>query len=85
MATLTKLLAESGIPQYQCIKRVRALKIIKRENKTIWVEGRDEPIIVDATMLVRFLPSSGDYLVIYDDNYASFSPRDAFENGYVRL
>lgn len=85
MATIDKLIAESGIPQYQCIKKVRALKITKREGKSIWVEGREDPIIVDATMLVRFLPSAGDYLVLYDNSYASFSPRHVFEEGYIPL
>lgn len=85
MTTLTKLLAESGIPQYQCVKRVRALKITKREGKSIWLEGREDPVTVDATMLVRFIPSPGDYLVIYDNSYASFSPRHVFEEGYIPL
>jgi len=27
----------------------------------------------------------GDYYVVYDDGYASISPREAFEAGYHRL
>ena len=33
----------------------------------------------------RHNPHRGGYLVIYQDGYASFSPKEAFEEGYTRL
>lgn len=30
-------------------------------------------------------PSVGGYYVVYADGYTSFSPADAFENGYTRI
>ena len=32
----------------------------------------------------RFVPAPGDYLVVYEDGYVSFSPAKAFEDGYAR-
>ena len=31
----------------------------------------------------NYLPKVGDYYVVYEDSYASLSPKAAFENGYV--
>jgi len=33
-------------------------------------------------MFARYVPVSGDYYVVYDDGYASISPKQAFEDGY---
>lgn len=36
-------------------------------------------------MFARYMPVIGDYYVVYEDGYASISPRQAFEEGYHRL
>lgn len=36
-------------------------------------------------MFARYRPVEGDYYVVYDDGYASISPRQAFEDGYHKL
>lgn len=33
----------------------------------------------------RYKPGSGDFLVMYDDDYLSVSPRKAFIEGYTRI
>jgi hypothetical protein len=33
-------------------------------------------------MFVRYVPVPGDFLVVYEDGYKSFSPRKAFLDGY---
>lgn len=41
-------------------------------------------ITVDAKVFARGLAQPGDYLVVYDDGYLSWSPKAAFEGGYTR-
>lgn len=81
------------LPRYKCHKVVHALKI-KGLNTVPELEGgsviepADEgfaPFRVSPTLFARYVPSPGDYYVVYDDGYASFSPRKAFEEGYVRF
>ena len=33
----------------------------------------------------RYMPKPGDYFVVYDDGYESYSPAKAFEEGYTRI
>ena len=82
------------MPRYQCHKQVYALKISSVfENH----KNRDFPIELhfeDAGYRPRRVKNqwykdkkveAGGYLIIYDDGYASFSPADVFEEGYVKL
>lgn len=83
-----EMLKESDIewPRYQSHKRVRALKIAKVDGLTIVPEDtRFAPIDVDSVMFIRYTPVAGDYLVLYDDGYKSFSPCEAFEGGYTLI
>lgn len=43
------------------------------------------PIMAPAEMFSRYMPTAGDYYVVYDDGYKSISPAKAFEEGYTRL
>ncbi|WP_421180349.1 Gp49 family protein [Aeromonas enteropelogenes] len=43
------------------------------------------PYTASADMLVRFTPGVGDYIVLYKGGYVSFSPKDAFEDGYKMI
>ncbi len=40
---------------------------------------------VDADFVSKHRPKVGGYYVVYKDGYKSFSPADAFEDGYTKL
>lgn len=78
----------SKLPVFQCHKRVRAGQIRAYEidqdgvKATIWLD--DLPgMVISAGVFARGRPSPGDYFVVYDDGYQSWSPRAAFEDGYL--
>jgi hypothetical protein len=84
---------ESGMPLYQCHKRVSALRIAKIEHEegddagAIFTPTEDghAPFHVDHQYLVRHQPQVGGYYVVYEDGYRSYSPAAAFESGYRRI
>ena len=84
------------MPRYKCHKEVRALHI-----RSIWPDlagsallwfyedgpnGEEWPAVsVTGEWLAKHMPHDGGYYVLYDDNYSSFSPAKAFEEGYTRI
>lgn len=77
------------LPRYRCHKEVNALKVAH----FIEEDGADEVIMVfaDDVFLPKLIPSElfqkhepedGWYYVEYSSKYASFSPPEAFEDGY---
>lgn len=90
--------AETEMPCYKCHKEVWALKIagIKRDG-----EGEDRetdgtaiitpaelgyaPFKVSYDFMRKHKPEVGGYYVVYKDGYKSFSPAEAFEDGYALL
>ncbi len=75
---------EREMPRYTCHKKVWALKI--KEVKGCTITPADEgyaPFEVPAEMYLRYTPVAGDYYVVYQDGYKSFSPAKAFEDGYT--
>ncbi len=79
------------IPQYRCHKVVRAARITGfRQNG-----NADMPdlLLGEIGGIVSLLPDwhakhkpeVGGYYVLYEDGYASFSPAEAFEDGYTRI
>lgn len=89
--------AQIEIPRYKCHKEVWALKIagLKYTNRTgdeeaesdgsmllTPADDRYSPFIVDAEYVQKHKPKVGGYYVVYKDGYKSFSPADAFEEGY---
>jgi len=48
-------------------------------------EDRFAPIAVSRDWLSKHEPQVGGYLVFYKDGYRSFSPAQAFEEGYTRV
>jgi len=48
-------------------------------------EGHYGPIGVSLEFITKHRPQVGGYLVFYKDGYRSFSPADAFEDGYTRV
>ena len=79
------------MPKYKCHKEVCALKIksIVRESDgsaiiTPEEEGYD-PFRVEPDYINKHKPQIGGYYVVYKDGYKSFSPANAFEEGYSRI
>ncbi|CAG9205588.1 hypothetical protein [Burkholderia gladioli] len=90
--------ATTEMPRYQCHKQVWALKIraIHQFNGKSSFEGGSwmldfeekgyAPIEVSHyDYVLKHLPEPGGYYVVYADGYRSFSPAEAFENGYTRI
>ena len=48
-------------------------------------EGHFGPIAVSLEFITKHRPQVGGYLVFYKDGYCSFSPAEAFEDGYTRI
>ena len=92
--------ASAEMPRYRCHKDVWALKIerVQLDAKEAQIEGRETdgsarlfveppygPVRVDSNYVRKHNPQPGGYYVVYKDGYKSFSPADAFEDGYTRL
>lgn len=85
------------MPQYQCHKKVWALKIksIQADGSAprgascsciVTPEDRDyAPFRVDEDYVLKHNPKAGGYYVVYDDGYTSYSPGAAFEAGYALI
>lgn len=84
---------EIEMPRYRSHKEVHALKIgddpiVVHGDGSVTLPIADDgyaPVTVDASVVSRYMPSAGDYLVVYDDGYRSISPAKAFEDGYTRI
>lgn len=85
--------AGARMPRYRSHKEVSALKIQAVEysptdpNQVIlyFANARYAPRLTDRTVVSRYMPVTGDYLVVYDDGYQSISPGKAFEEGYTLI
>jgi hypothetical protein len=86
------------LPRYRCHKEVWALKIKSIVNipKDQGYDGHvgamivpDDPHYgsfgVDLAYIMKHQPQPGGYYVVYKDGYKSFSPAEAFEEGYSRV
>ena len=74
------------MPRYLCHKRVHALEIDTITDGAIsFVEKGYAPMLCPPEMFSRYTPVKGDFYVVYEDGYKSFSPRKAFLDGYSRI
>lgn len=78
------------MPRYQSHKKVWALQIDKVSDAgEAWtlsfLDVGYGPRNVKREVLSRYMPTQGDYFVVYDDGYESISPKKAFEEGYTKL
>lgn len=89
------------MPKYQSHKKVWALKIAKIDKDIDKAKEEDRetdgsavitpadegygPFTVDGTYMAKHTPEVGGYYVVYEDGYKSFSPAEAFDNGYTRV
>lgn len=93
--------SDAQMPQYQCHKKVWALKIAEVKDSNEGIQPLDQeysgdrilvfaddgcaPLRVDQSFAQKHKPQAGGYYVVYEDGYKSFSPAKAFEDGYTRL
>lgn len=80
------------MPRYKCYKEVWALKIKEVQLETgegtprlVFENSRYASIEVDADYVKKHDPQPGGYYVVYVDGYKSFSPAQAFEEGYTLI
>lgn len=82
------------LPLFQCLKKVRAGKIMMITNggdgKIILdlFVGRDKPHVqqeVTPGYMAQHRPEVGGYFVKYSSGYESYSPGKEFDEGYVQL
>lgn len=81
----------SKMQRYECHKKVWALEVKRVGN---YRTGDDDRVVRDVTftngetrtlwdkIFLRYVPDAGDFYVVYEDGYESFSPRKAFLEGY---
>lgn len=77
------------LPLYKSHKTVRALEVASvteggpRGRNVFFKDDSYDPVLCPAEMFARYMPVPGDFYVVYDDGYQSFSPRKAFVEGYT--
>jgi hypothetical protein len=76
------------LPRWKCHKIVEADKIksitYDREGLRWHLEG-GTVVAISPQIISRGEPKTGDYYVVYEDGYISWSPKKAFEEGYTRM
>lgn len=80
------------LPMYRCIKKVQAGLIIKiqylNEHEVALTLDVGTPdtvsVIVPSSFINKHHPELGGYFVRYKDGYESYSPAEAFVDGYVK-
>jgi hypothetical protein len=79
------------LPKYKCHKEVWALKIkevVSNPNESMDIFFEDEsysPINLVPGIYKGVTPEAGGYYVVYKDGYRSYSPAEAFEEGYTKI
>lgn len=77
-------------PVYKSHKTVRAVKIFRIEGDVVFADNKPglpvvAPFQVSTEYLAKHDPQPGGYFIKYKDGYESWSPAEAFENGYTRV
>lgn len=78
----------SLMPQYQSHKKVWALKIktiLPMAGAFIPEDSRYDQVTLTPEYIEKHKPKEGGYYVVYEDGYKSFSPAEAFEEGYTLI
>jgi hypothetical protein len=79
---------QKEMPRYKCHKEVWALKIGGIETRAegvfiVPVEDGYAAFRIDQEYIEKHKPRAGGYYVVYKGGYKSFSPAEAFEDGYT--
>lgn len=90
--------ASAEMPRYQSHKKVWALKIKniirdgegenrETDGSAMIVPNEDgyAPFKVEHEYMHKHSPEIGGYYVVYEGGYKSYSPAQAFEEGYTRI
>jgi len=101
IAILNRIASGEGVsvelPRFRCHKEVWALKIKEvidlqtvGDNTTpghiiVPEEEGYSPFLVPLEYIAKHKPHAGGYYVVYKDGYKSFSPAEAFEEGYAAI
>lgn len=90
--SLEESVAAAEMPRYRCHKEVWAIKIQAIDEvgpdgacKLFPADAGYAGFLVDGAYVRKHNPQPGGYYVVYKDGYKSFSPADAFEDGYARI
>lgn len=83
----------SPLPKYRCHKEVWALKIreiialdaFARDLRLSFEDSRYADMDPGAAYFEKHDPQPGGYYVVYADGYKSYSPAEAFEQGYTLI
>lgn len=75
---------DSPLETFRCHKVVRAMRIrgIRLSDESDELIGDNGLIVVSREYIEKHGPQVGGYYVVYKDGYKSYSPCDAFEDGY---
>ena len=72
-----------NLPLYQCHKQVRAVQLTEVRGTVLFTaQPGIESFEVTQEFIDRNNPIAGGFYVVYADGYASYSPFDAFNDGY---
>lgn len=81
----------SELAQWQSHKIVRAGKILSIDRVgqgEVTIEdcnGAPAKVSVPSNLFARGRANLGDYIIVYDDGYKSWSPAATFEEGYSKI
>lgn len=73
---------QSVLKPYTCHKKVKASEITSVGEYGMITLERAVTLACPDEMFSRYRPVPGDFLVVYEDGYKAFSPRQAFLDGY---
>ncbi len=75
------------MPKYKCHKEVWALRIagISLDGELFFEGSQYAPKLMKKSWLDKHNPEVGGYYVVYKNGYESFSPYEAFIDGYTLL
>ena len=82
------------LPEWRSHKIVRAAPFlgtwsVDQANDCYWLHVGEPAaafgVPVPRNVFARGLPAIGDYIVVYDDDYVSWSPKSVFEAGYSEI
>ena len=86
-----KNVSRTDLPSYACHKIVRAAKILRVDQSipclVVEIDGEERgllPASEDYWARARNAGETAGYYVLYGDGYESWSPTEAFEDGYTR-
>jgi hypothetical protein len=83
------MIASKVMPKYKCHKKVWALKIagiLENSHGEMYFQPAEKDygmVPMSPEYVEKHKPKVGGYYVVYEDDYISFSPAEAFESGYT--